>query len=258
MTAITQKLRYPVKMKILIVDDEKLARERLIGLINELAADHEISEAEHGLAALDKISNEHPDVVLLDIRMPVMDGLEVAHHLTSLEFAPAVIFTTAYQDHALQAFETQAVDYLLKPIRKIRLDQALQRARILQRGHIAELRKTDKTLQSRGHLSATINGQLKLVSVKDIRYFKADQKYVIAGWSSGELLLDESLIALEEEFKDRFVRIHRNALIAREYIDTLRKNNDGTSVVTLVGVPVSLQVSRRNLGQLRSVLKSGK
>lgn len=255
MAAITRKLRYPAKMKILIVDDEKLARERLISLINELAADHEISEAEHGLAALDKISSEPPDVVLLDIRMPVMDGLEVAHHLTSLEYAPAVIFTTAYQDHALQAFETQAVDYLLKPIRKNRLEQALQRARILQRAHIAEMRKTDKTLPSRSHLSATINGRLKLVAVKDIRYFKAEQKYVIAGWPGGELLLDESLVVLEEEFKGRFVRIHRNALIACEYIDTLRKNNDGASIVTFVGVPVSLQVSRRNLSGLRKFIR---
>jgi len=245
-------------MKILIVDDEKLARERLISLINELTADHEISEAEHGLTALDKISTEKPDVVLLDIRMPVMDGLEVAHHLTSLEFAPAVIFTTAYQDHALQAFETQAVDYLLKPIRKSRLEQALQRARILQRAHIAEIRKTDKTLQSRSHLSATINGQLKLVAVKEVRYFKAEQKYVIAGWPGGELLLDESLITLEEEFKGRFVRIHRNAMVAREYIDTLRKTNNGPSIVTLAGVPVSLQVSRRSLSNLRGILKSGK
>jgi two-component system response regulator AlgR len=187
-----------------------------------------------------------------------MDGLEVAHHLTLLETAPAVIFTTAYQDHALQAFETQAVDYLLKPIRKSRLEQALQRARILQRGHITEIRKTDKTLQSRSHLSATINGQLKLVAVKDIRYFKAEQKYVVAGWPGGEILLDESLVALEEEFRDRFVRIHRNALIAEEYIDTLRKNSDGTSVVMLAGVPVSLQVSRRNLSNLRGTMKSGK
>lgn len=242
-------------MNILIVDDEKLARERLISLISELAANHEISEAEHGLDALDKISRELPDVVLLDIRMPVMDGLEVAHHLTSLEYAPAVIFTTAYQDHALQAFEAQAVDYLLKPIRKARLEQALQRARILQRDHIAEIRKTDKTLKSRSHLSATINSQLKLVAVKDIRYFKAEQKYVIAGWPGGELLLDESLIILEAEFKDWFVRIHRNALIAREYIDTLRKNNDGTNTVTLSGVPIALQVSRRNLSELRKIMR---
>lgn len=255
MAGITQKLLYPVKMKILIVDDEKLARERLIELIKELAIDHEISEAIHGLDALDKISGESPDVVLLDIRMPLMDGLEVAHHLTTLKNAPAVIFTTAYQDHALQAFETQAVDYLLKPIRKSRLAQALQRARILQRDQIAKIRKTENALKSRTHLSATINGQLKLVPVKEIRYFKAEQKYVIAGWPRGELLLDESLIELEEEFKGWFVRIHRNALVAREYIDTLKKNNDGTNIIMLTGVSVLLQVSRRNLSELRKLMR---
>lgn len=245
-------------MKILIVDDEHLARERLISLINELDSGHNILEAEHGMAALEKISSHHPDIVLLDIRMPVMDGLEVAHHLTQLEHGPAVIFTTAYQDHALQAFDSQAVDYLLKPVRKDRLEQALKRAGILQRAHVQEIRKSDERLQPRICLSASIHGQLKLVAVRDIRYFKAEQKYVIAGWPGGELLLDESLIALEDEFSDRFVRIHRNALIAREYIEMLRKNNDGTTTVTLSGVPVTLQVSRRNLSQLRSMVKSGK
>jgi len=245
-------------MKILIVDDEHLARERLFSLINELDAEHIITEADHGLSALEKISTEHPDIVLLDIRMPVMDGLEVAHHLTSMKHAPAVIFTTAYQDHALQAFEAQAVDYLLKPIRKNRLEQALNRASILQRSHISEIRKNDDSLQPRTHLSATIHGQLKLVPVRDIRYLKAEQKYVVAGWPGGELLLDESLTALEEEFGGRFFRIHRNALIAHEYIESLSKNNDGTSTVTLAGVPVSLLVSRRNLGSLRVKMKSGK
>jgi len=245
-------------MKILIVDDEHLARERLASLINELDGGYSIIEAEHGLAALDKISSEQPDIVLLDIRMPVMDGLEVAHHLTMLEHAPAVIFTTAYQDHALQAFESQAVDYLLKPIRKNRLEQALKRANILQRAHVSELRKSDETLQPRTHLSATLHGLLKLVTVKEIRYFRAEQKYVIAGWPGGEILLDESLTALEEEFSNRFLRIHRNALIAGEYIESLKKNNDGTSTVTLAGVPISLQVSRRNLCSLREKMKSGK
>lgn len=245
-------------MKILIVDDEHLARERLSSLIYELDAKHIITEADHGLTALEKISTGHPDIVLLDIRMPVMDGLEVADHLTTMKHAPAVIFTTAYQDHALQAFEAQAVDYLLKPIRKNRLEQALNRASILQRSHITEIRKSDASLQARTHLSAAIHGQLKLVPVREIRYLKAEQKYVVAGWPGGELLLDESLTVLEEEFGDRFLRIHRNALVAREYIESLSKNNDGTSMVSLAGVPALLQVSRRNLGSFRERIKSGK
>jgi len=243
-------------LKILIVDDEPLARNRLISIIGELPGEHRIVEAEQGLAALEKISQDPPDIVLLDIRMPVMDGLEVAHHLTGMERPPAVIFTTAYQDHALEAFDTHAVDYLLKPIRKERLQQALERASILQRARVTELRKLDQPQQPRTHLSATMHGKLKLVPVKDIRYLKAEQKYVIAGWPGGELLLDESLVALEEELQQRFIRIHRNALIAMEYVDTLNKDKNGELIVTLRDVNVTLQVSRRNTVQLKKALKN--
>lgn len=242
-------------LKILVVDDEPLARERLISLIDELNIEHQVRQAQHGLAALELIDIQMPDIVLLDIRMPVMDGLEVAHHLTRLEPAPAIIFTTAYQDHALEAFDTQAVDYLLKPVKKERLLHAIERASILQQGKINNLRTLDNISQARTHLSARIQGKLKLLAVKDIRYLRAEQKYVVAGWPDGELLLDESLISLESEFHDQFIRIHRNALIALQYVDTLEKDNNGTHVITLHGVPAVLQVSRRNLGSLRKALK---
>lgn len=242
-------------LKILIVDDEPLARNRLISLIGELPGEHRILEADQGLAALEKIMQDAPDIVLLDIRMPVMDGLEVAHHLAGMEHPPAVIFTTAYQDHALEAFDTHAVDYLLKPIRKERLRQALERAGILQRAHVAELRRLDQPAQPRTHLSASMHGKLKLVPVKEVRYLKADQKYVVAGWPGGELLLDESLVTLEEEFQQRFIRIHRNALVAREYVDTLTKDRDGELMMTLRDVDVTLQVSRRNAAQVKKALR---
>lgn len=242
-------------LKILIVDDEPLARNRLISLIGELPGEHCIFEADHGLHALEKVTMDSPDIVLLDIRMPVMDGLEVAHHLTGMERPPAVIFTTAYQDHALEAFDKHAVDYLLKPIRKERLRQALERAAILQRARIVELRRFDQPAQPRTHLSATTRGKLKLAPVKDVRYLKAEQKYVIAGWPGGELLLDESLVTLEQEFQLRFIRIHRNALIAIEYVDTLTKDKDGELNVTLRDVNITLQVSRRNAAQIKKALK---
>ena len=149
------------------------------------------------LPILEQVSQAPPDIVLLDIRMPVMDGLEVAHHLAGMEHPPAVIFTTAYQDHALEAFDTHAVDYLLKPIRKERLQQALARAGILQRARVEELRRLEQPPQPRTHLSATLHGKLKLVPVKDVRYLKAEQKYVVAAWPGGELLLNESLVELE-------------------------------------------------------------
>jgi two-component system response regulator AlgR len=243
-------------LKILIVDDEPLARNRLSSLIGELPGAHRLTEAEHGLAALEIITQDPPDIVLLDIRMPVMDGLEVAHHLTGMERPPAVIFTTAYQDHALEAFDTQAVDYLLKPIRKERLRQALARAHILQRARVDELRRIEQPRLPRTHLSATMHGKLKLVPVKDIRYLKAEQKYVSAGWPGGILLLDESLVALEDEFRQSFIRIHRNALIAMEYVETLTRDKDGELTVTLRDVKVTLQVSRRNAAEVRKALKN--
>lgn len=241
-------------LKILIVDDEQLARARLISLIDELDIAHKIYEADHGLIALEMVNKVKPDILLLDIRMPVMDGLEVAHHLTSMEDAPAVVFTTAYQDHALEAFDTHAVDYLLKPVRKERLKLAIERAGILQRSLITKLRNQDYTARQRTHLSTRVQGNIKLIPVKSIRYLRAEQKYVIAGWPDGEMLLDESLVALEEEFQDVFIRIHRNALIAHEYIDMLEKQKNGIHMVTMHGVPAVLQVSRRNLASLRKKL----
>ena len=242
-------------MKLLIVDDEHLARERLAGLILELDPGASITEAEHGLAALDKVRQATPDIVLLDIRMPLMDGLEVAHHLTQLEKPPAVIFTTAYQDHALEAFDANAVDYLLKPIRKERLQQALQRTHVINRTHITSLRTQDNVTSSRSHLSAMVHGNLKLVPINDIHYLKAEQKYVIAAWPDGELLLDEPLKSLESEFHSLFVRIHRNALVALQYIDTLKKENNNNYSLNVRDMEVSLHVSRRHVSTVRKVIK---
>lgn len=241
-------------LKILIVDDESLARERLISLIDELSIECRLQEAENGLAALDMVSQQIPDIILLDIRMPIMDGLEVAQHLTNLENGPVIIFTTAYQDHALEAFEAHAIDYLLKPVKKERLRQAIERASILQRSNIRELRKHNSTAQPRTHLSARVQGNLRLLPVEEIRYLRADQKYIAAGWPGGELLLDESLVALEDEFRDRFTRIHRNALVALKFVDTLKKDKNGSYILTLLGVTTELQVSRRNLSNLRKLL----
>jgi len=242
-------------LQILIVDDEPLARNRLRSLIGELPVAYRIAEAGHGLQALEHIMRDAPDIVLLDIRMPIMDGLEVAQHLAGMEHPPAVIFTTAYQDHALEAFETQAVDYLLKPVKKERLQQALERAGILKRARVEELRRRDQPRAARTHLSATLQGQMKLVPVAEIRYLKAEQKYVAAGWPGGELLLAESLSDLEQEFQPRFLRIHRNALIAVEYAETLTRGKDGDLALTLRGVQTALQVSRRNASQVRKALK---
>lgn len=242
-------------MKILIVDDEQLARERLKDLLVELDNAHQLHEAANGVDALKLIEDFAPEIVLLDIRMPLMDGLETASHLSKITASPAIIFTTAYQDHALQAFDTNAVDYLLKPIRTKRLQEALRRAEVFNRGRIDMLRKQIADNQSRSHLSATHQGKIELIPVTDIRYLKASQKYVSIGRPGRETLVDDSLKSLEVEFRDTFLRIHRNALVALQYVESLEKNKDGSYSLSLQDIAERLLVSRRHLSEVRSALK---
>lgn len=243
-------------MKILIVDDEQPARERLKNLIQDLgnAAD-ELLEAETGIEALGVAHARHPDTVLLDIRMPGMDGLETAWHLARLDSPPAVIFTTAYDDHALQAFEMHAVDYLLKPIRRERLKESLNRAQVISRARIDTVRESEHGGQPRTHLSAAVLGGLRLIPVAEIRFLKADQKYVRVGWSGEETLVDDSLKTLEEEFPGRFLRVHRNALVALAFVRTLKRTQDGSYFVQLHGVEEPFAVSRRHLSAVRRLLR---
>lgn len=243
-------------MKILIVDDEQLARERLRDLLNDLGNDHTLSEAANGVDALRKVEKTSPDVMLLDIRMPVMDGLEVASHLSTLQSPPAIIFTTAYQDHALSAFDMNAVDYLLKPVRSERLERALSRAQVLNKGRINDLRNQDPDKQARSHLSASAHGKLELIPVSEIRYLKAEQKYVTIGRPGSEILVSDSLVSLEAEFQDRFLRVHRNALIALEYVESLQKNSNGSFSISLHDIEESLPVSRRHLSEVRRAIKN--
>ncbi|MFQ5660994.1 MAG: LytR/AlgR family response regulator transcription factor [Gammaproteobacteria bacterium] len=242
-------------MKILIVDDEKLARERLQDLIKEDDCNHVVLEADNGITALQSVDKEQPDVILLDIRMPIMDGLETAYHLAALEPAPAIVFTTAYQDHAIEAFETNAVDYLLKPVRLQRLQKALERAQVLNRARLASLRVKDPGIKPRSHLSTTRQGKVELIPVGEIAYLKAEQKYVTAGWRGRERLIDESLKSLEAEFSGYFLRIHRNALVAPEHIEALERDQDGSFRVQLRNASDRLAVSRRHLHKVRRALK---
>ncbi len=239
-------------MKILIVDDEPFARERLHALCDELRAGEVVGEAGDGLSAVDAVQRLQPDLVLLDIRMPGMDGLEVARHLAGLPRAPAVVFATAFHDHALAAFDANAIDYLLKPIRRERLAAAVERARALNRGRLNALAPGN----ARTHLSALVKGRLQLVPVAEIRYLQADQKYVEAVWPGGSVLLEESLKSLESEFPERFLRVHRNALVAIAYVQALDKAPDGETVVALAGINERLSVSRRLLADVRQRLKS--
>ncbi len=240
-------------MKILIVDDEPLARERLIALTKELGAGEIVGEAGDGKQALRLVAGQTPDVLLLDIRMPGMDGLEVARHLADLEDPPAVIFTTAYDQHALNAFEAHAVDYLLKPVRRERLAGALEKARRLTRGALDDLQREDIG-KARSHISVTLGGRINLVPVEKVRYFHADQKYVMIGYPDGQMVTEESLKSLEVEFGGRFLRIHRNALIAPCFVEALERGEEGHYLVRLQGVSETFEISRRLLGTVKKRL----
>ena len=237
-------------MKILIVDDEAPARLRLRRLVEELGGHEIVAEAGSGREALLLNERQQPDVLLLDIRMPGMDGLEAARHLAAMEQPPAVIFTTAYGDHALEAFAAHALDYLLKPIRKERLEQALRHVRKLNRAQSTALVALQSP-QARTHLCVRVHGELQLIPVDDVIYFLADQKYVTVRHGSGEVLIEESLKALEQEFAARFLRIHRNALVAATRIAALERDDEGGAQLRLRGVAERLEVSRRHLAEVR-------
>ncbi len=241
-------------MRVLISDDEPLARARLRALLEEIPGAEVAGEAGDGRATLLQWDRLRPEVVLLDIRMPGMDGLEAAAQLAREEQPPAVIFTTAYGDHALAAFEAQAVDYLLKPVRRERLAQALARAARLGGGQIQALRDAGGD-RPRSHISARYREALRVVPVEDILYFRADHKYVCVRHREGELLIEESLRSLEQEFAGRFLRVHRNALVALAHVMGLERTSKGRHCLRLRGCQDALEVSRRHLGEIRRLLR---
>ncbi len=242
-------------MKVLITDDEPLARERLRALLAEHADVVVVGEAANGREALDEVERLQPDLLLMDIAMPVMDGLEAAHHLALLDAPPALVFCTAYDEHALSAFEAAAVDYLVKPVRAERLAAALERARRYVAARPASRLPELPRNKPRTHLSARLRGSLRLIPVGEIIYLQADEKYVSVHHTHGEDLIEESLKSLESEFGERFLRIHRNCLIAAAALTELRRSGDGQAHVMLRGVTTPLEVSRRCLPLLRDRLR---
>jgi len=250
-------------LKILIVDDEPLARARLRELLADIAvqfATEVVGEAANGLAALEFLRQDAVDVILADIRMPGMDGIELAGHLGACEQPPAVIFTTAYDNYAVQAFDLNAVDYLLKPVRAQRLLTALHKAAGAPRPDPALLAGIGREMRGGGrtHLSCHERGRLLLVPVAEVLYFKADLKYVTARTVDREYLLDEALTHLEEEFGDRFMRLHRAVLVAKSALAGFEKaagdDADAYGWALLRGVPEKLPVSRRQWAPAKAAL----
>lgn len=241
-------------MRVLVCDDEQLARDRLVRLVDAIEGVEVVAEAANGREAVLAAQRVHPDVVLMDIRMPDMDGLEAAEHLSRSEQPPALIFCTAYDEHALDAFRVRALDYLLKPVSRDDLDAALARARKMARlpGHEDD---SADAAQRRQHISARTHRGLELVPVNDIRYFLADQKYITVRHGGGEVLIDETLKDLETEFGDLFVRVHRNALVALSYIEGMEQAPAGHHQLRLRGLEETLVVSRRHVAGLRKVMQ---
>lgn len=244
-------------MRVLVCDDEALARERLARFLRDLDGYEVVGEAENGEDCLRQVSLLHPDIVLLDLRMPVMDGLVCAEALSQLPAPPAVIFCTAYDEHALAAFQVQAVGYLLKPVRKEQLVEALGRALRVNRAQIEAVKTSaeDARTNGRSHITAKTHRGIELIPVDDVRYFLADQKYVTVRHGKGEVLIDETLKDLENEFGQRFIRIHRNALLALHYLDGLELVAPGQYQVRIKGIEERLVVSRRHLPELRETMQ---
>lgn len=236
-------------LRVFIVDDEPPARNRLRDLLNDCSeqlALEVVGEAGNGREALDKLAEITADVVLLDIRMPQMDGIELAQHLNKLPKPPAVIFTTAYDAYAIKAFDLRVIDYLLKPIRLGRLFEALNRARVAVPVQTEVLREL--LPEPRKNLSIHERGKIHLIPIEQVLYLRAELKYITVRTAEREYLIEESLSALEKEFATHLVRIHRNSLIAKDAIAGFEKGGDeGESgwMVKLKGLDELLAISRR-------------
>ncbi|MSP97583.1 MAG: response regulator transcription factor [Betaproteobacteria bacterium] len=247
-------------VRVFVADDEPPARARLKELLEDLRNDcpcEIVGEAENGLQVLDRLPASGADVLLLDIQMPGLTGLEVARHLAPLETGPGIIFVTAHDAHAIEAFELNALDYLLKPVRATRLAAALRKVQhagpppreALARAHA----------EPRSHFSIAERNRILLVPLAGIVYFKAELKYVTLRTIEREHIIEESLVALEKEFSATLIRVHRNCLVARAAIIGFertagRGEEESHWEVLLQGVAERLPVSRRQWSAVRDIL----
>jgi two-component system response regulator AlgR len=243
-------------IKVFIADDEEPARERLKELLGDIAGElptSVVGEARNGLETLERLPESGAELLLLDIQMPGMGGLEVARHLASLAEPPTVVFVTAHDRHAVEAFELNAIDYLLKPVRAERLAVALKKAAVPNREQLAKAAQN-----AREYISVSERNRIVLVPVREIIFLRAEQKYVTLRTRNREHLIEEPLVTLEREFAASFVRIHRNCLVARAAIRGFERGADGDDephwVVVLDGLEEKLPVSRRQWPALRELV----
>ena len=244
-----------MKLNVLLVDDEALARSRLRTLLADCDAPgaHVIGEAANAVQAMTALQREPVDLVLLDIRMPGMDGVALAQAMAGLERCPAVVFVTAHSEHAVQAFDVAAVDYLTKPVRLERLQQALQK--VERHLRLRELPPADAAAQA---LLIQDRGRTERVPISEVLYLKAELKYITVRTAARSYILDGSLSELEDRYPVQFMRIHRNALIARRAVRALEKHFDAEEgegwAVRLNGLDEVLAVSRRQLSAVREAI----
>ncbi len=243
-----------MNLRVLVVDDEPLARERLSHLVEEIPEVELAGVAGTGEEAVLLAGRLKPEVVLLDVRMPGMDGLETARHLARMPEPPAVIFTTAFEEHALAAFDARAAGYLLKPVRAEKLQEALTRARQPTRAQMTRI--AEGTGGARTRIAVRVRDELRLIPVENVLCFIAEQKYTTMRHTGGDELIEEPLKELEDEFAARFVRVHRNCLVAVAHVESLERASEGHQVVRLRGGAGTLAVSRRLATEVAKRLRS--
>jgi two-component system response regulator AlgR len=241
-------------MDIVIIDDEFLARERLRRMLADYGGGEVVAQAANSDEAKEAVLRCDPDVVLLDIHMPGDSGLTFAQWLQELDDAPAIIFCTAHQQHALQAFDVSASDYLLKPVRKEKLFAALDKAKTLNKAQRTVLNEEGVSGNRRSHVSAKTHNGIELIPIDQVHLFSAEQKYVTAHHQQGQVLIDDTLKELEAELVELFVRVHRNALVSIRSIVALEKKEDGHYCLRLSNSDLRPSVSRRHMANLRKLL----
>lgn len=241
-------------MKLLIVDDEPLAVKRLSGLVAKLDNYQVVGSAGNGEEAIEQVKKLQPQVVLLDIEMPGMDGIKTAAEMQTMDCPPAIIFTTAYDQHALDAFQSGGQAYLLKPVDKKELQQTLERVSRLTQAQLQNNPITEP--EGRDSMSISMGGNIKKIPLENIYYFKAEQKYVVIRHTEGEALTEEPLKALEQEFAQNFIRIHRSSLVAKDKISEMRRKKLRFYSVYLKELDQEMEVSRRHVAAVRKMLKS--
>lgn len=236
-----------ILIRALIVDDEPPARARLKRMVEALPGCEVCGEAGSGAAALTMISSTQPDLVLLDISMPGMDGMGLAAALQKMDKAPEIVFCTAWPDRALEAFDRDAVDYLVKPVREDRLKVAIDKvARVLGRADAAA---------DQEFLRSTVGGKTMLIDLGDVICLVAEDKYTTVWYEGGKTVINDSLVELERRFPDRMLRIHRKTLVAPGRIRGLERTGSGKCLLVLDGTDEQPEISRRQLSMVRNLLR---